>query len=248
MQMREDEERLAELFSQAARIPRSKIDTAMESNSITEILAMTGLLAPTREELKRIYCLLEFKNLYVMLDKATAKYKMKTPEAVFNYLQPMMGDLAHEQVVALMLDTRFQLIKRVILAEGAGNSACIDTSKLARAALLYNARTVILAHNHPSAVTDPSREDIVTTRHLALALNLVGIDVGDHVIVGKNGFTSFKATPDLRDALNPLKSHTEEYITQERTTNESHIFTGVAEDGFPAGQTVLHCSSARRGR
>ena len=91
----------------------------------------------------------------------------------------------------LFLDRRHRLISFEELFRGTTDSAPVHIKEVVRQALRYDASAVILAHNHPSGVMDPSQADELITRRLKEALALVDVRVLDHVIVGETGCFSF---------------------------------------------------------
>lgn len=192
MSMHEDEQRLADLFMKVAKIPKDKLEKALAENNIRDILVNPALLSPTNMELERIITLQEFRKLYTSLDYFEQKYQIKSPTDAAAYLQPTLADRDYEIAVGLMLDTRNHVIKQLIIGEGTLDSATIQPRKLAKDALLYNAKSVILAHNHPSGDPHPSKEDIDTTRIISEILSGLGIAVMDHIVIGKNDFSSLK--------------------------------------------------------
>jgi DNA repair protein RadC len=142
--------------------------------------------------LDRIFLLQEFRNLYLTLDHFEKKYQIRTPMDAVAFLQPTLADREFEIVVGLMLDTRNNVIKQMTIGEGTLDSAVIQPRKLAKDAILYNAKSVILAHNHPSGDSNPSQDDIDTTKQFTSVLSGLGIMVMDHIVIGKNSYSSLK--------------------------------------------------------
>jgi DNA repair protein RadC len=190
--MHDDEQRLTEIFIKIIRIPKEKIDRALAENNIRDILRNPVLLEPTPAELDRIFLLQEFRNLYLTLDHFEKKYQIRTPMDAVAFLQPTLADREFEIVVGLMLDTRNNVIKQMTIGEGTLDSAVIQPRKLAKDAILYNAKSVILAHNHPSGDSNPSQDDIDTTKQFTSVLSGLGIMVMDHIVIGKNSYSSLK--------------------------------------------------------
>ncbi|MHB1484829.1 MAG: JAB domain-containing protein [Saccharofermentanales bacterium] len=91
------------------------------------------------------------------------------------------------------LDTRCQLIKLEKISRGTVGSAVIQKRDVIRRAILYNASSVIISHNHPSGNCKPSKNDISTTKALYLALSLLDVKLLDHIIIGNNSFFSLKS-------------------------------------------------------
>jgi DNA repair protein RadC len=116
---------------------------------------------------------------------------MLNPEATRRYLVTTLGDLTYEVFCCLFLDTRHRLICYEELFQGTIDSASVHPREVVRRALHHNAAAVILAHNHPSGVTEPSDADRRITRRLKEALHLVDIRVLDHLVVGDRATMSF---------------------------------------------------------
>ena len=107
-------------------------------------------------------------------------------------MEPTLGERDHEIVVSLLLDTRNNVIKQLVVADGQIDSAFINPRKIVRDALLYNAKALILGHNHPSGDPKPSQDDINATTNLTGILSTMGITVLDHIVIGRNDFSSLK--------------------------------------------------------
>lgn len=200
MPMHDDEQRLAELFMKITRIPKEKLDRSLAENNIRDILRNPALLEPSPAELDRILALHEFRKLFTTLDHFEKRYQIRTPMDAVAFLQPTLADREFEIVVGLMLDTRNNVIKQLTIGEGTLDAAVIQPRKLAKDAILYNAKSVILAHNHPSGDPNPSQDDINTTRQFSSVLSGLGILVMDHIVIGKNGYASLKEMGVFPDA------------------------------------------------
>lgn len=107
--------------------------------------------------------------------------------AVLKTVRPMLSDLEHEEVYALMMDRALHLIRKVKISSGSLSSCIIDVNGIARQALLARASGVILAHNHPSGSAEPGEADIKQTAILKNALKLIDVALIDHVIVAYGG-------------------------------------------------------------
>ena len=136
---------------------------------------------------------LKFEGEFIvrcLKSKTSSHPKLQTLIEVGNYLIELFDNIKHERICALMFDGDMRLTKLVTISEGCYNSAPIDPAAVARIAVLENASTVILAHNHPSGLALPSGEDIQTTRRLNLALRAVEIELVDHVVVADGDYVS----------------------------------------------------------
>jgi DNA repair protein RadC len=113
------------------------------------------------------------------------------PSAARHFLMAEFKSLQREVFACLFLDTRHQVIAFEVLFHGTLDAATVHPREVVRRALALNAAAVILTHNHPSGVAEPSQADRLLTRRLCDALNLVEIRVLDHLVVGDNETTSF---------------------------------------------------------
>ena len=107
------------------------------------------------------------------------------------YLCMRMGTLEHEEFHVLWLDNRHRLIAADRMFTGTIDAAAVYPREIVKGALQINAAAVIVAHNHPSGVPEPSQSDRTLTDRLRDALNLVDVRLLDHVIVGGNDTVSF---------------------------------------------------------
>ena len=125
--------------------------------------------------------------------EATGQPILANWTAVEGYLQGVMGAIPREQFRLLFLDRKNTLIADEVLSDGTIDHTAVYPREVIRRALELNAGALILVHNHPSGDPTPSKGDIAMTRDLMSACKKVGIDVHDHIIVGKTGQASFKA-------------------------------------------------------
>ena len=109
---------------------------------------------------------------------------LTTPAQTMNYLRACLRDYDYEVFACLMLDNRNRVIAFREMFRGTIDGASVYPREVVKQALADNAAAVILAHNHPSGVCEPSQADIHITARLQEALALVDIRVLDHVIVG----------------------------------------------------------------
>jgi len=116
---------------------------------------------------------------------------LESPAATRNFLISRLRDLPYEVFCCLYLDNRHRLMAFQELFRGTIDGASVHPREVVREALGRNAAAVILAHNHPSGVAEPSQADELITLRLKEALALVDIRVLDHLIVGDSRCTSF---------------------------------------------------------
>lgn len=113
-------------------------------------------------------------------------------EEVASYYIPILKDLRKEQFRVLMLDTKNKIIKEELISQGSLNSSPVHPREVINPAIRSSAASVIFLHNHPSGDPKPSLDDIEVTRRLCKSFKIVGINVLDHIIVGCEGYFSFK--------------------------------------------------------
>lgn len=121
--------------------------------------------------------------------------KISSPSKARDILEEVfeLSELAEEVFIIMCLDTKNKVTGLFKVSQGSLNSSIVHPREVFKRALMQNANSIILAHNHPSGDTTPSSEDISVTKRLDEAGNLLGVDVLDHIIVGANGnYKSFK--------------------------------------------------------
>jgi DNA repair protein RadC len=114
-------------------------------------------------------------------------------QALLDYLRLDMAHLTVERVRVLYLNTKNMLIRDEIAGEGSIDQAPIYTREIIRRSIDLGAAAIILVHNHPSGDSAPSRQDIAMTREIIETGKRLGIAVHDHVIIGKDGFSSMRS-------------------------------------------------------
>lgn len=107
------------------------------------------------------------------------------------YLRTKLRDKSRETFLVLFLDNQHQLIKEETLFTGTVNAAAVYPREILKRALDLNANAIILAHNHPSGVPEPSQADRQITARIMDALSLVDIRLLDHIIIGDKLVVSF---------------------------------------------------------
>ena len=108
-----------------------------------------------------------------------------------DFLTLQLRDRPYESFCVIFLDTRHQMIAYRELFRGTINGANVPPREVVKESLKYNAASLIIAHNHPSGVAEPSQADIHLTERLSYALALVDIKLLDHIIVGEEHCVSF---------------------------------------------------------
>lgn len=109
---------------------------------------------------------------------------LENPEQVRRYLKSLLRHEPHEVFGCLFLDSKHRVLAFEVLFHGTINAAYVHPRQVVKRALAHNAASLILCHNHPSGVSEPSRADIELTKRLMETLALVDVEVLDHVIIG----------------------------------------------------------------
>ncbi len=116
--------------------------------------------------------------------ESLSKSKIDAPELVYDLLAHEMRALHRESLRAILLDTRYHLLRVEEIAVGSMNESIAHPREIFRPAIIYSAFAVIVVHNHPSGDPSPSEADHRLTRRLAEAAQLLQINLLDHIIIG----------------------------------------------------------------
>ncbi len=123
--------------------------------------------------------------------KPIKEYRIKTPDDVYRLVKDELTTLDREVFLVISLNTRNKVLGVNTVSVGSLNANLVHPREVFKPAILLNASSIILLHNHPSGEVEPSKDDIEKTDGLARAGRLLGIEVVDHLIVGNNRFYSF---------------------------------------------------------
>jgi DNA repair protein RadC len=129
--------------------------------------------------------------LRILSRRVAVTHVLSSPRTVRDYLALRFAGLEHEVFACLHLNSRNRLIACEELFYGTIDGASVHPREVVKRALAHNAAAVILAHNHPSGVAEPSRADELITQRLKEALALVDIRVLDHLVIGGGSVESF---------------------------------------------------------
>ncbi|SDW40883.1 RadC family protein [Aequorivita viscosa] len=123
--------------------------------------------------------------------EALERRKITSSNSVFEYFQPLIGELPHEEFWILYLNNSNKVIKSGQLSKGGITGTLVDVRLVFKEALQIGAVGIILAHNHPSGTLKPSHADIQLTKKLKIAGDGLDIKVLDHIIVTEKAYFSF---------------------------------------------------------
>lgn len=117
--------------------------------------------------------------------------KIESSRMVYDLMQPLLGDLAHEEFWILLLNNSNKIIHQQKLSKGGLTATVVDVRILFKLALEHQAVGIILCHNHPSGQLTPSETDLRITKKIKQAAMLFDIMVLDHLIVTEQAYYSF---------------------------------------------------------
>lgn len=161
------------------------------SEATTEELAnIKGIGAAKAAQLKAAFEL--GKRQQLEKESPYDTYDITDPQTVVKAIRLSIKDKAKEHFKLIILNTRNKIVAITHVSTGTLSASLVHPREVFRDAIRYSASSVILVHNHPSGDPEPSEEDLRITRRLIDAGRIIGIDVLDHIIIGKDTFRSFK--------------------------------------------------------
>ena len=200
-----------ELLAQLLNISQRRAHKALSDHSITTLAAMS------QQELINTLGVTSRQALTLVTANAYAIRLNSGPEAVPEFINhpsqaaeiliPLAANQTKEELHVLNLSSRNQVISHKMLYRGNINSTMVRPAEILRPAILANAHSIILSHNHPSGDCTPSPEDIKVTQDIAEAANLMGMKLLDHIIIARpKKWTSIKQMGHLPDE-EPKQDH-----------------------------------------
>jgi len=161
--------------------------SGLAASGIREITEIPGM---GMVKAVRVHCSIELGRR-AMTDLYPV-HTISSPQAVWRMLVPDMLGLDREKFITLVLNNKNRLIKKSLISLGTVSEAIVHPREVFRDAIKEGGSSIIIAHNHPSGVLTPSKEDIRTTSRLADAGKILGIPLLDHVIITGSSFLSMK--------------------------------------------------------
>ena len=145
----------------------------------------------------KILSLIELsKRINVKLETLN-NIKANNSKVIYEYFKDKLMDEKQEYFYCLYLNNKKRIIKNKLLYIGTINQTLIHPRDIFKEAYLLSASAIICIHNHPSGNTAPSKEDIMMTKNLKEVGLIMGINVVDHIIIGKNSYYSFFENGDV---------------------------------------------------
>jgi DNA repair protein RadC len=155
--------------------------------SFQELIAFKGI---GQAKAITILAAMEMNRRYNASD-AIIKDKITSSSSVFKMLQPILGELPHEEFWILYLNNSNKVLQKSQLSKGGITGTLVDIRLVLKNALQLNAVAIILAHNHPSGTLQPSHADKQLTQKLKKAAESMDIKVLDHLIITEKTYFSF---------------------------------------------------------
>ena len=159
------------------------------SASLEELSQVKGIGLAKASQIKAAF---ELSNRLEDYSETGGKPLIKTPEDVAGVVRSKLRRKKKEHFLALLLDTRNQLIKISEISIGSLDTSIVHPREVFKEAISASAASVIFVHNHPSGDPKASEDDVELTKRLIEAGNIIGIDVLDHIIIGDKNYLSLK--------------------------------------------------------
>ncbi len=125
-----------------------------------------------------------------LAEKLMRQGSLSSPQQVSDYLIQQLRDRQREIFVVIYLDNRHRIIEYEELFTGTLNGASVHPREVVKNVLFHNAAAVIIAHNHPSGIAEPSQSDMLITKKIQDALKLIDVTLLDHLIIGDGNYVS----------------------------------------------------------
>ena len=130
-----------------------------------------------------------------MVKETSSLYKnrsVRSPADGYKLFKQFLGELDREYFVVMCLNVKNEPTVINICHIGSLNASIVHPREVMKTAIMSNAASILVLHNHPSGRPEPSSEDIEVTKRLVDAGSIIGIDVMDHLIIGEDSFISLK--------------------------------------------------------
>lgn len=177
---------ITELTRQMMRLNDGKL-TMLERRTRKELLAIKGLGTLKALQIEAVMELIRRYNS----EEPDETPQIKSSRDIFEVMKPRIAHLPHEEVWIVILNRRHQVVKLFQVSKGGWASSLFDVKVIIKEAMLENACSVALCHNHPSGNLMPSPQDDDITRRCHEACKIVDIRFIDHLIITPHGFYSY---------------------------------------------------------
>jgi len=169
---------LAGVNNNLSALGKLSINQLIEFNGIGEAKAISIIAALELGRRRRV-------------EDALEHHKISSSRSVFELMQPLVGELPHEEFWIIYLNNSNKVIRKIQLSKGGITGTLVDIRLALKKALVVGATGIILVHNHPSGTLKPSEADKQLTKKLKTAGESLDIKVLDHVIITEKSYFSF---------------------------------------------------------
>lgn len=160
---------------------------ALERRERKELLAITGIGPVKAIQIEALFQLLRNYMHETMADRP----QIRQSSHIYDLMRPVIANLPHEEIWVIYIDQSNRVIARMMVSAGSSNASIFDLKKVLKHALLENAQSLVLCHNHPSGNNSPSVQDDQITHQLKNAASQLNIRMLDHVILTASGYYSY---------------------------------------------------------
>ncbi|WP_394022791.1 DNA repair protein RadC [Anaerococcus martiniensis] len=194
-----DEELLAIIISTGTKeknvieLSREILQTfSYESLADIEVSELTKIKGIKSAKASSIVASLLFGQRIAQKNMEKKITKIKNSEDIYQYLKNEVQDKKNECFYAILLDTKNVIISKEVISIGTLDASIVHPREAFKPAIKKSAKSIVFAHNHPSGDFTPSKDDFRITQRLVEAGEILDIEVLDHIIIGKDGYYSFK--------------------------------------------------------
>jgi len=167
---------------------------AISEATIEELSQIKGIGFAKAVQIKACFELGKRKDL----EPELKDFDIKDPRSVVKAIRASIKDKTKEHFKLILLNARNKILGISTISIGSLNASIVHPREVFKDAIMHNAYSVVLAHNHPSGDPEPSEDDLTITKRFIEAGKILGIEVIDHIIITKTGFFSFKEKGLLR--------------------------------------------------
>jgi DNA repair protein RadC len=179
-----------ELLAVLTDIPGEYLEQELERKGLIELARSIDSLDITDTQKRKLALIFELaRKLHA--SRVKEKDTLDSSSRAGEYFKGLLATRNVEEFMVALLNAQNKLMKTVTAFRGTLSETAVYPREIVKLALLNNAHTVILAHNHPGGSTKPSQADLSTTKNLKAALDTVNVNVLDHIIVSGENYTSF---------------------------------------------------------
>lgn len=156
--------------------------------TVSELMSIKGVGMVKAIQLK---CIAELSRR-ISKTRARTGLNLSCPSSIADYYMEELRHKEKEQLILVMMNTKHRLIRDTVMTTGTVNASLVSTREIFIEAIRNGAVYIVLVHNHPSGDPTPSREDVINTKRIKDAGNLIGIILADHIIIGDHKYVSMR--------------------------------------------------------